>query len=345
MPPSPQALDLHNNALVIDTHNDTTVGHIRRGGMSLSSEDAESAAPNGTVGSLRGGYTGEAAKVKIQINFPKMRAGGIDAAFFAVDCTSARHNHLAYSLDALGTLDSEIESTGGDVILARSADDIREAKAAGKLAVIMVVENSDGVDGSLNILRCLYLVGVRSIGLTHNTSSWAADGNAEARSRGGLTTFGVSLVRKMNRLGMLVDVSHISEPGFWDVIDTTEKPIIVSHSTCTSVCEHPRNLTDDQIKAIEQNGGVIGMTFVPYFVAPENPTLDHFLDHIDHAVQLVGPQVVGIGSDFDGGGDLVEDATHFPDITEGLLQRGYAEQDIRGILGENHLRVIEAACG
>ena len=331
---SPQAQELHDVALVIDTHNDTIVGHIRRGGVSLSSEDEKSGVPEGTVDHLRERFRGEAAKVRIQINFPKMRQGGIDAAFFAVDCTSARNNHLAYSLDALGTLHAQIEAAD-DVILATSAAHIRQAKQEGKLAVVMVIENSDGVEGSLNILRSLHHVGVRSIGLTHNTSSWAADGNAEARSRGGLTTFGVSLIREMDHLGMLIDVSHISQPGFWDVIDTTGKPIIASHSTCTSICDHPRNLTDDQIKAIDQGGGVIGMTFVPHFVASENPTLGHFLDHIDHAVQLVGPQVVGIGSDFDGGGDLMEDATHFPDITQGLLERGYSEPDIRGILGEN----------
>lgn len=345
MTTSAEALELHRASLVIDTHNDTIINHIRLDGQSLSNENEKTDIPRGTVDFLRERYRGDHAKTTLQINFPKMRAGGIDAAFFAVDCTLARNNYLAYSLDALGALHAQIERAGGEVILATCAKDIRSARRDGKLAVVMVIENSDGVEGSLNVLRCLHHVGVRSIGLTHNTSSWAADGNEEARSRGGLTTFGISLIEEMNRLGMLIDVSHISEPGFWDVIETTDKPIIASHSTCTAVCNHPRNLTDDQIKAVDQGGGVIGLTFVPRFVASEDPTLEDFLDHIDHAVQLVGPQVVGIGSDFDGGGLLMHDATHFPDITQGLLDRGYSEDDIRGILGENHLRVFEAACG
>jgi membrane dipeptidase len=214
---SAKARELHDDALVIDTHNDTTVNHIRRGGVSLSSEDRQSGVPKGTVDYLRERFRGD-AKTTLQINFPKMREGGINAAFFAVDCTLARNNHLAYALDALGTLDAQIESSDGGAVLATSASDIRQAKLDGKLAVVMVIENSDGVEGSLNILRCLHRVGVRSIGLTHNTSSWAADGNDEARSRGGLTTFGITLIKEMNRLGMLIDVSHISEPGFWDVI-------------------------------------------------------------------------------------------------------------------------------
>lgn len=342
--PSEEALRLHRDALVVDTHNDTIVNHIRRDNRSLSSDSGELNAPSGTVAYLRGGYSPQDTAKSAQINFPKMREGGIDAAFFAVDVTLARHNHLPYALDALGALDAEIEATDG-VVLALTADDIRQAKADVNLAVVMVIENSDGVDRSLNILRSLYKVGVRSIGFTHNTSSWAADGNEEARSQSGLTTFGIDLVKEMNRLGMLIDVSHISERGFWDVIETTEKPIIASHTTCSAVCDHPRNLTDEQIKALDQNGGVMGMTFVPRFVHPTEHTLERLLDHFDHAAQLVGPQVVGIGSDFDGGGDLVEDATRFPEITDGLLARGYSEDDLRGILGLNHLRVYEAACG
>jgi membrane dipeptidase len=149
----------------------------------------------------------------------------------------------------------------------------------------------------------------------------------------------------MNNLGMLVDISHISEHGFWNVIDIAERPVIASHSCCKTLCGHPRNLTDEQIKALAQNGGSMGVTFVPRFVAPKEPTFQDLIDHIDHAVQLVGPNHVGIGSDFDGGGTLIKDATVFPQFTEELLNRNYSEEDIHKILGENHLRVIKEAIG
>jgi membrane dipeptidase len=191
----------------------------------------------------------------------------------------------------------------------------------------------------------LHRVGVRSIGLTHNPRSWAADGNAEDRNGSGLTAFGVRLVEEMNRLGMLVDVSHINERGFWDVMEVTRRPVIASHSDCKAVCDHPRNLDDKQIVALANNGGVMGVTFVPGFIDAKAPTLERLLDHIDYAVQVAGADHVGIGSDFDGGGTALKDATAFPRITEGLLKRGYSEGDVKKILGENHLRVLKAAIG
>jgi len=334
------AKEIHRTAIVIDGHNDTIVSHQRRGTQNLSGGPFLSET-NGTVSYLRGHLASPAADIDIQINFPMMRSGGIDAALFAVDVTLARNNHLIYALDALGALDVEIQSTDGDVVLALTAEDIRTAKAAGKLAVVMAVENSDATEGSLNVLRMLHRVGVRSMGLTHNTSSRAADGNEEERTGGGLTTFGVALVREMNRIGMVVDVAHLSKAGHDDVLDIVDQPIINSHTTCTALCDHPRNLTNEQIKRLAENGGVMGMTFVPRFVDAENPTFERFIEHIDHAVQLVGPQHVAIGSDFDGGGTLVEDATVFPGITESLIALDYDEEAVKGILGENYLRVFE----
>jgi len=205
-----EASKLHNQSLVIDGHNDTIVSHLRRGTVSLSGGPA-TAGKRGTVSYIRGSLPSQSADMGIQINFPKMKSGGTGAALFAVDVTLMRNNHLVYSLDALGALNLEIESAGADVILALSTDDIRQAKKNGNIAIIMAVENSDATEGSLNVLRMLHRIGVGSMGLTHNTSSRAADGNAEARSGGGLTTFGVELVREINRIGMVVDVAHISE--------------------------------------------------------------------------------------------------------------------------------------
>lgn len=337
---------LHQESLVIDSHNDTLVAHIRRGGRSLSGEFAPHLeARGGTVDYLRGPLEPEIARYPPQIDFPSMRAGGIDAAFFAVDVTRAWKNHLAYALDAFGYLEADLAVCGADVCVARSAADILAARSAGRLAAVLVVENSDALEGSLNILRALYALGVRSIGLTHNPSTWAAAGNAEAASGGGLTRFGRALVREMNAVGMLVDVSHIAERGFYDTLDVTERPVIASHSCCAALCEHPRNLTDAQLRALAQNGGVVGITFVPMFVDAQAPTFERLLDHVDHAVAVAGIEHVGIGSDFDGGGTLLPGAADFPLLTAALLERGYRPEHVRRILGENHLRVLAAALG
>jgi membrane dipeptidase len=338
------AKSLHSSSLVIDTHSDSLVAHIRRGNQSMFDPDVH-LGPESAVGYLRGPLDSAAQQDEVQLNFPKMRVGGIDCAFCAVDVTRARKNHATYALDAFGFLMHNLEAHPDEVVVARTAQDIRDAKVAGKLSVVMAVENSDGVEGSLYILRMLYEMGVRSLGLTHNTSSWAADGNAEARSGGGLTTFGVALVKELNRLGVVVDVSHISERGFWDVLEIADRPILASHSNCKAVCDHPRNLTDDQIRAVAKTGGSIGVIYYKSFVDTEAPTLDRLLDHVDHIVQLVGPDHVGLGSDFDGGGTLVKDAAAVPELTEMLAARGYGKGDLRKILGENHLRVFEEAVG
>lgn len=340
------AVGFHRNALVIDSHNDAIVNHIRRGNLGFSGNPpTDGDRRNGTVAYFRGRLDRQALEAPVQIDFVKMREGGLDAAFFAVDVTLALKNHLTYALDAVGFFDSELAAHGAEVVLAKSAGDIVRAKQEGKLAVVLAIENSDGVEGSVNVLRMLHRIGVRSIGLTHDVSSLAADGNAEARSRGGLTRFGVRLVEEMNGLGMLVDVSHVSEAGFWDVMDVARKPVIASHSNCKALCDHPRNLSNEQIRALAKNGGTMGVTFVPRFVDSTRPTLPRLLDHVDHAVQLAGVEHVGIGSDFDGGGTLLDDATSFPRITEGLLARGFSAVDVRKILGENHLRVLSEAIG
>lgn len=343
---------LHRDALVIDSHNDSIVSHIRRGNLSLTGTEKPWLMERaGTVAYLRGPLEQMAYAWSEQLDLPKMRAGGIDAAFFAVDVTRAWKNHLAYALDALGYFDADISEHPDEVIVARTAGDIARAKAEGKLAALMVVENSDALEASLNVLWVFHRLGVRSITLTHNPSTWAAAGNAESRCGGGLTCFGVKLVQEMGRIGMLVDVSHISERGFWDTLETASRPVIASHSCCRALCDHPRNLTDEQLRALAQNGGVVGITFVESFLradwTPDQMfgTFDALLDHIDHAVNVAGIDHVGLGSDFDGGGTAIRSALEFPRITAGLLERGYGEEAVRKILGGNHLRLLRASIG
>ncbi len=342
--------DLHAQSIVIDSHNDSIVAHIRRGNISLADEHTKN--PNlhsGTISYLRGRVPPEEDAIGIQLNIPKMREGGIDVAFFAVDVTRAWKNHLSYALDAFGWFNAEVEANATDIRIVRKAADIRAAKVEGKLAAVLAIENSEAVERSLNILKSLYLLGVRSIGLTHNPNTWASTGNDEGETGGGLTKFGIQLVKEMNKLGMLVDVSHISERGFWDVLDITDAPIIASHSNCMTLCNHARNLTNEQLKAITANGGVVGITFVPGFITMDGwekmPPLAQLLNHIAYAIDIAGIDHVGIGSDFDGGGDLLKDATEYPKITEGLSERGYTDTAIQKILGGNLLRVFETVCG
>lgn len=347
---STSTIDLHTQSLVIDSHNDAIVAHIRRGNISLADENTKNPTQHsGTIAYLRGPVPPEEDTIGIQLNIPKMRQGGIDVAFFAVDVTRAWKNHLSYALDAFGWFDAEIVENSSDICIVRKAADIQAAKANGKLAAVLAIENSEAVERSLNVLRSLYLLGVRSIGLTHNPNTWASTGNNEGETGGGLTKFGVQLVKEMNKLGMLVDVSHISERGFWDVLDISDTPIIASHSNCKILCNHSRNLTNEQLKAISVNGGVVGITFVPGFITEDgwkkNPPFAQLLNHIEYAIDVAGLEHVGIGSDFDGGGDLLKDATEFPKITEGLSERGYTDAAIQKVLGGNHLRVIEAAFG
>ena len=307
---------IHVESIVVDAHNDTIVAH-KRLGLSLKVESE-----------------------KVQLDLPKMRRGGIDVAFFAVDVTSAFKTHLRYALDSFGYFYKEVDALEGKLSIVHKADDIERVTGEGGVAAVLAIENSDALEGSLNVLRILYEVGVRSIGLTHNPRSLAADGVGEARTGGGLTNFGVELIKEMNRLGILVDLAHISERGFWDALEVSRKPPIVSHGNCKALCNHRRNLSDDQIVGLADKGGVICVTFVPAFVDEKKPTLERLLDHIDHIVEIAGVDHVGVGSDFDGGGTLLKDATEMPKITAGLLKRGYSEREVRMVLGENLLKVI-----
>ena len=307
---------IHEEAVLVDAHNDTIVAH-KQLGISLTSRADET-----------------------QVDFPRLREACVDVSFFAVDVTTAFKSHLTYALDAFGFFEKELEQAGEDVVIVTTKESLVETMRDKKLAIILAIENSDAVEGSLNVLRMLFKLGVRSIGLTHNPRSLAADGVGESRTGGGLTTFGVQLIEEMNRLGIIVDLAHISEKGFWDALEVSKKPVIVSHGNCKALCNHRRNLTDDQIRGLASKGGVIGITFVPRFVDEKKPSLNRLLDHIDHAVDIAGIDHVGLGSDFDGGGTLLKDVTELPRITEGLLERGYEENEIKKILGENFIRVL-----
>ncbi len=278
------------------------------------------------------------------VDLPRLKEGGVDIQFFAAYISPPYiPRALTRALALIDRFYTELGENSREIMLVKSFADIQDALARGKIAAVLAVEGGEALHGSLEVLRILYHLGVRCLTLTWNHRNEIGDGVLEERTRGGLTRFGVEVVREMNRLNMLVDVSHLSEAGFWDVLEVSSKPVIASHSNCRRLCGHPRNLTDEQIKSLASAGGVMGLCFYPEFVHDREPSLSKVLDHIDHVVEIAGINCVGLGSDFDGfAGALfgLEDVRRLPALTEGLLQRGYGEDEVKKILGENFLRLL-----
>lgn len=214
-----------------------------------------------------------------------------------------------------------------------------------QIGTILTVEGGEVLEGELSNLRILYKLGVRLMTLTWNYRNEIADGVMETSAQGGLSLFGVDVVKEMNRLGMIIDVSHLSEKGFWDVISLSRDPIIASHSNAAALCNHPRNLSDDQIKAIHDKGGIIGINFYPIFLSRNKASIDDIIKHIEYIAGLTTIDVVGFGSDFDGIDMLpvgVEGPQSYPVIIERLLRLNYKEEDIRKIMYKNYLRILKA---
>ncbi len=227
--------------------------------------------------------------------------------------------------------------------LITSSESLLDVIKSEKSGALLTVEGGEVLEGNLWMLRVLYRLGVRSLCLTWNNRNEIADGVAEALTGGGLTTFGKEVVRQMNSMGMLIDVSHISENGFWDVLDVSDFPVIASHSNASAIYDHPRNLTDSQIKGIAQKGGVIGLNFVADFYGSSGKGLECLFSHIDHICGLVGEDYLAFGSDFDGTDNLlsgVKDVTIYPEIISYLRKKNYKETAIRKICSENILRVL-----
>lgn len=210
--------------------------------------------------------------------------------------------------------------------------------------VLLAIEGGEALEGKLSTLRILFQLGFRSLTLTWNQRNQLGDGTWECGTGGGLTTFGREVVCEMNKLGMLIDVSHLSEAGFWEVISLSKKPIAATHSCCYALHKHPRNLTDAQLQTLGKKEGIIGINFYPDFLGAKNINIDHVVAHIEHAASMAGIERVGLGSDFDGIEKTpcgLEDGTKHPCLIEKLLQRGWKEDDVQKIIGGNYIRVLE----
>lgn len=255
---------------------------------------------------------------------------------------------LRYTLCLLDKYNQEIKKlheNGIDVLQVRTAEDADNVLKH-KAATLLAIEEGGAIDGSLEALRCLYELGVRAMTLTWSNRNDIADGINEEATGSGLTLFGKQVVAEMNRLGMLVDVSHISTAGFWSVIETSTKPIIATHSNAKSLCSHPRNLNDEQIKALAQNGGLAGITFAGQFLEEDwhNACIESVYKHIDYMLNLIGnDDHIGFGSDFDG-------ISHPPYNIQGVqdykplieyLSKYYSDETINKITHQNVINLLQ----
>ena len=320
-----RAMRLHRDAIVIDTHCDSIGGYLGRGWRQPPRDFSQR------------GETG-------QIDLPRLVEGGVTCQVFAM-CISSAPIVPDATLRALKMVDKYYElaeNPGFNAVT--TPGEIVAAKKNGLVSGLLSLEGAEPLMGDIALLRVFYRLGLRMLSFCWNYRTPFADGLGAKRTGGKLPELGVQALEEMEKLGVVFDVSHICDSNFWDVCDVMDGPFIASHSNCRDLCDVARNLTDDMIKALADHGGVMGMNYLGSFVAKEDPNIERMVDHIDRIVDLVGPDHVGLGSDFDGGGRLPEldDASMVPNMTRELVKRDYSDEDILKILGGNHLRVFKA---
>ena len=336
--PSEKALKIHHAGMLFDGHNDLPWAMRQKGWSSFDQVDIAKPTPFHT-------------------DIPRLRKGGLKAQFWSVyvpASTDFTGNALIQTLEQIRVV-KEMCKTYPDVFeMADKAADIKRITGEGKIASMIGVEGGHSIQNSLQVLRELYAQGARYMTLTHSKTLAWADSCSDEPKNNGLSPFGKEVVREMNRLGMLVDLSHVSPKCMKDALQVTKAPVIFSHSSARGICDHVRNVPDEVLKMTADNGGVVMVTFVSSFVVPKKEgeersaygSVKTVVDHIEHVIKLAGIDHVGIGSDFDGVTRLpfgVRDVSEYPNITQELLNRGYNEIDIHKILGGNVLRVLEQA--
>jgi membrane dipeptidase len=368
---SDEAKKLHFSSIVLDTHDDTT--------QRFMSKDFDLGKRNSTG----------------SIDIPRMKEGGMNAIFFSIwiDGRTMGPPAIQKALDQIDMVKQNVKQNAQDIVMARTADDVRRAHDQSKIAALLGIEGGHMLGNDIRMVRIYSELGVRYMTLSHFYNDEWADSSTDKPVHNGLTDYGKEIVREMNRTGILVDISHVSDKTCYDALEVSKAPLIASHSSCRAICNHPRDMTDEMIKALAAKGGVIQINYEKSFIdqaykdasekyfgnvvaqidqlkkacagddacmekkmgeqekqAVAEGKLPHvswekIIEHIDHAVKLVGPDHVGLGSDFDGANmpEGMEDCSKLPKITEALLRKGYSEEDIRKILGGNTLRLMAAA--
>ncbi len=335
---SPEAERIHRNSIVVEAHRDM-FEMVRLKNM------------------------GERYPV-INTMLPRLKKGGVTVTFFAICGDAVSHSkgtyrYLSAALENIDALRQEAEAANGKIKIILNADDIPSAPSLDTHYFLLSFEGGKPLEGRMEHLRNFYHLGLRAMQITWNLRNDLADGIKEEETRGGLTRFGVSVVKEMNRLGMLIDLAHISRAGYFHVLDVADGPVCCSHSNCRKLNLHPRTIDDEQIKALAQTGGVIGINAISTQVAEKNATLDKLVDHISYMADLVGAEHVGLGLDFvkndgalhpddelfnSGENKLLPELENEEDLlnlTDRLLKRGFKEIEITKILGGNFLRVLK----
>lgn len=274
------------------------------------------------------------------VSFPRLHKAGVAVQCFAVFVSNRPRVSFRQLLEGFDTFHNRIANHPG-VRHIRTAADVEEAEAEGKLGAILTLEGADGLEGSLVHLRTAFALGVRLLGLTWNYANWAADGVLEPRN-GGFTLKGRQLIEECGKLGMILDVSHLCDRGFWELAELSSKPFVATHSNARALCPHPRNLSDEQITAVVSRDGMMGLTFVPWFIKASEPAIKDILNHLDHVAALGGKGNAGFGSDFDGVDYHIpglEHAGNF-DRLANELYRKYSAEEADGFLYGNWRRFM-----
>jgi membrane dipeptidase len=342
-----RAASVHERSIIIDTHCDTIIHLTPRPPLSVYLSHyfefprKYTAADIGTSFNYPGNRGLGERSDNLSVDFVKMAEGGQTCQVFSMwmEPEYKPERCVLRTLQMVDTFQGELRKNRDKASLATTAKDIIRAKKNGRIAAMLSVESGgDAIQGDLGVLRVLYSLGLRMFGLTYNRRNALADGNAENRTKSGLTELGVQTIEECNRLGIVVDVSHIGDTGFYDVLEVTKSPIVASHHGLRALHDTPRFMTDDQAKVLAENGGVIG---VMYGVGPT--TLEGVVDHIDHVVDVAGIDFVGLGSDWDGGcrPEGLEDSSKLLNMTKELVARGYSDDEIEKILGSNFMRVFK----
>ncbi len=360
---------IHRDAIVVDGHNDV-MSWILDFNFDLGMNGADPAKRRAelywVLGWLLPAPRGD--QLRTHTDLSRLKVGGVDAQFFSIFAhpryAKAPGGTKGRALQMMDALEEQIRRHGDHLELAVSTEDVRRISRSGKIAVLMGLEGGHSIEDDLVNLHQFRDRGVRYMTLTWNNTNGWADSSGDDSRHCGLTEFGREVIGEMNRLGMVVDVSHASDEAFWDALEATSAPLMASHSSARALVDNPRNLSDEMLEAVAQNGGVVMVNFGGTFIDPRKASkwrivrdmvlhcgpspvpLDLLLDHIDHVVRVAGIDHVGLGSDFDGTLLLPEgasDVSGFPNVTAGLLERGYSQTDILKILGENALRVLEQA--
>jgi membrane dipeptidase len=335
-----QALEIHHAGFLFDGHNDLPWQMKIKGQLSFDVLDISKPRP------------------ELHTDIARLRAGGVKAQFWSVYVsadTDKAGDALLQTMEQIDVVHRMVRRYPETFEMASTADDITRIAASGKIACMLGIEGGYSIQESLPILRRLYSQGCRYMTLTHSKSlAWADSATDEPRANG-LSPFGEEVVREMNRIGMLVDLSHVAVATMKHALKISKAPVIFSHSSARSINEHPRNVNDEVLKLTAANGGVVMINFYSGFITPTEQlkkhdkdlgTLNDVVDHIEHVIRIAGIDHVGIGSDYDGVPRLpvgLEDVSTYPRITQELLNRGHTREAIHKILGDNVMRVLREA--